>query len=132
RVATTAYRAVSSIRRSFIGEIHAAASNPVTGAAIRVRHALTSKAVTGAMPVRPANSASRKLSREAPKADTTPMPVTTTPDGIGRYVTIQLDVAQMAVGAAHRLRRADAEPGSRGDSGSLRRDLRTRSAARGV
>ena len=48
-----AYAPVRSIRRNFIGGIHAAASNAVTLAASVVRHSVVSKSVTGAIPVRP-------------------------------------------------------------------------------
>src|SRR5260370_38662815 len=57
RAATIAYAAVGSIRRSFIGEIHAAGSNPLTAAMSVVRHPRASNAPTGASPGRPASKA---------------------------------------------------------------------------
>jgi outer membrane lipoprotein-sorting protein len=63
------------MRRSFIGEIQAAASKPATRADRRDRHPLAMNSWSGAIPVAPASSASRKRPGESPSGETTPTPV---------------------------------------------------------
>ena len=75
---TTANTPVGSIRRSFIGGIHFAASKPATGAARLEWQSSVANAVTGAMPLDPRRSASLNSAVDEPNAETTPRPETTT------------------------------------------------------
>src|SRR5216684_1309973 len=94
RAATIAYAAVGSIRRSFIGEIHEAGSNPLTAAARVVRHPRASNALTGAIPVRPSSKASRNASQDVPNGETIPTPEIPTGARMGLYVTIAVVALQ--------------------------------------
>lgn len=67
---------------------------------MRVRHWVTSNAVIGASPDAPPRRLSRKLSRDAPNADTTPIPLTSTLFDIGAYVTIRLMDLKLVKGSA--------------------------------
>jgi len=67
------------MRRSFIAGIQRVGSKSATDAAQRARHPVVSNAVNGAMPLRPARSASRNTSVAVPNGETIPMPVITMP-----------------------------------------------------
>ena len=75
---TTAYREVSSMRRSFIGGIHAVASKPVTHAARRDAQVDASNDVIAVTPDVPPSSASRNAVGVAPSGETSPSPLITT------------------------------------------------------
>src|SRR6476659_1159408 len=74
---TSASGPVSSIRRSFMGGIHFAGSNPAMRDESTDRHPRPMNAGSGAIAVRPSSSASRNASTESPNGDTTPRPVMT-------------------------------------------------------
>ena len=84
------------MRRSFIGGIQRVGSKSATSAAQCARQALVSNVVSGAMPWRPAISASRNPSWDVPNGETMPSPVTAIPVATCAYVTIAVDVAATA------------------------------------
>jgi outer membrane lipoprotein-sorting protein len=62
------------MRRSFIGAIHRAGSNPDTRAASLERHPNDTNLGSAAIPVAPSRSASRNPAGESPNGETTPTP----------------------------------------------------------
>ena len=83
RAAAMANCTCGVLRRASLLPKIAAASNPLTSPAIRTGRRDASKCVIGAVPLRPALSASQLSVTLLPTGETVPMPVTTTRRGVG-------------------------------------------------